>query len=72
MMRPRILMADDHCIVLAGLRELVEAEGHVVGNVEDGRAHAAAAGSVAAHCRWEGHECHRHFLEYFHQDRRIP
>jgi DNA-binding NarL/FixJ family response regulator len=37
-MRPRILMADDHSIVLAGLRKLVEAEGDVVGAVEDGRA----------------------------------
>lgn len=37
MKRPRILMADDHAIVLAGLRKLVEAEGEVVGMVEDGR-----------------------------------
>ena len=38
MKKPRILMADDHSIVLAGLRKLVEAEGEVVGAVEDGRA----------------------------------
>lgn len=38
MTRPRILMADDHSLVLAGLRTLVEAEGEVVGTVEDGRA----------------------------------
>jgi DNA-binding NarL/FixJ family response regulator len=38
MIRPRILMADDHSIVLAGLKKLVEAEGEVVGTVEDGRA----------------------------------
>ncbi len=38
MNRPRILMADDHSIVLAGLRKLVEEEGEVVGTVEDGRA----------------------------------
>ena len=38
MTRPRILMADDHSLVLAGLRKLVEAEGEVVGTVEDGRA----------------------------------
>jgi len=31
-------MADDHCLVLAGLRKLVEAECEVVGTVEDGRA----------------------------------
>jgi DNA-binding NarL/FixJ family response regulator len=36
--RPRILMADDHSIVLAGLKKLVETEGEVVGTVEDGRA----------------------------------
>jgi len=36
--RPRILMADDHSLVLAGLRRLVEDEGDVVGMVEDGRA----------------------------------
>jgi DNA-binding NarL/FixJ family response regulator len=38
MNRPRVLMADDHSIVLAGLKKLVEAEGVVVGTVEDGRA----------------------------------
>ncbi|MBH0200069.1 MAG: response regulator transcription factor [Nitrospira sp.] len=38
MTRPRILMADDHSLVLAGLRKLVEGEGEVVGTVEDGRA----------------------------------
>ena len=38
MTRPRILMADDHSLVLAGLRKLVEEEGNVVGTVEDGRA----------------------------------
>jgi DNA-binding NarL/FixJ family response regulator len=31
-------MADDHSIVLAGLRKLVEMEGEVVSTVEDGRA----------------------------------
>ncbi len=43
MTRPRILMADDHSIVLAGLRKLVESEGDVVGTVEDGRALLDAA-----------------------------
>ncbi len=38
MTKPRILMADDHSIVLAGLLKLVESEGEVVGTVEDGRA----------------------------------
>jgi DNA-binding NarL/FixJ family response regulator len=40
---PRILIADDHAIVLAGLRKLVEGEGQVVETVEDGRALLAAA-----------------------------
>ena len=43
MKQPRILMADDHAIVLAGLRKLVEAEGEVVGMVEDGRSLVDAA-----------------------------
>ena len=38
MTRPRILIADDHSIVLAGLRKLVEEHGEVVGMVEDGQA----------------------------------
>lgn len=38
MTRPRILMADDHSLVLAGLRKLVGELGDVVGAVEDGRA----------------------------------
>jgi DNA-binding NarL/FixJ family response regulator len=38
MTRPRVLIADDHSIVLAGIRKLVETEGEVVGTVEDGRA----------------------------------
>jgi DNA-binding NarL/FixJ family response regulator len=45
MTKPRILIADDHSIVLAGLCKLVEAdgEGEVVGTVEDGRALVEAA-----------------------------
>lgn len=43
MTKPRILMADDHSIVLAGLRKLVESEGEVVGTVEDGRSLVAEA-----------------------------
>lgn len=38
MTKPRVLMADDHSLILAGLRKLVEAECEVVGMVEDGRA----------------------------------
>ena len=43
MKKPRVLMADDHSLILAGLRKLVEAECDVVGTVEDGRALVEAA-----------------------------
>ena len=43
MNRPRVLLADDHPLVLAGLRALVEAECEVVGAVSDGRALVEAA-----------------------------
>jgi DNA-binding NarL/FixJ family response regulator len=39
----RVLLADDHKIVLEGLRSLLEPEFEVVGTVEDGRALVAAA-----------------------------
>jgi CheY-like chemotaxis protein len=37
MSRPRILIADDHRIILEGLKRLLEAEFEVAGIVEDGR-----------------------------------
>jgi DNA-binding NarL/FixJ family response regulator len=43
MKRPRVLMADDHSLILAGLRKLVEADCDVVGTVEDGRSLVEAA-----------------------------
>ncbi len=43
MKKPRILMADDHSLILAALRKLVEVECDVVGTVEDGRALVEAA-----------------------------
>ena len=43
MKRPRVIMADDHSLILAGLRKLVEAECDVVATVEDGRALIEAA-----------------------------
>jgi len=43
MKKPRVLMADDHSLILAGLRKLIEADCEVVGTVEDGRALVAAA-----------------------------
>ena len=41
--KARVLIADDHSILLAGLRRLVEDFCEVVGTVEDGRALVAAA-----------------------------
>lgn len=38
MKRPRVIMADDHSLILAGLRKLVESDCDVVATVEDGRA----------------------------------
>ena len=43
MKKPRVMMADDHSLILAGLRKLVEVECDVVGTVEDGRALVEAA-----------------------------
>src|SRR5690242_3958740 len=43
MTRPRVLLADDHPLFLAGVRQLVEPECEVVGTVNDGRALLEAA-----------------------------
>ncbi len=43
MKRPRVIMADDHSLIMAGLRKLVEADCDVVATVEDGRALLEAA-----------------------------
>jgi DNA-binding NarL/FixJ family response regulator len=43
MRRPRLLLADDHTLVLEGFRKLLESEFDLVGAVEDGRALVAAA-----------------------------
>jgi DNA-binding NarL/FixJ family response regulator len=43
MKKPRVLIADDHSILLAGLKKLVEGAYEVVGTVEDGRALIEAA-----------------------------
>jgi DNA-binding NarL/FixJ family response regulator len=43
MTKPRILVADDHCVVAAGLQSLLEPHFDVVGVVCDGRALVAAA-----------------------------
>ena len=45
--RPRILLADDHTMVIEGIRSLLEEKGHdVVGVVSDGRALVDAAPSL--------------------------
>jgi len=41
--RTRVLLADDHTLITAALRKLLEAEFEVVGSVEDGRALLNAA-----------------------------
>src|SRR5579864_98545 len=46
MRHPRVLLADDHPLVLAGLRSLLEAECEVVGVVSDGRALVEAASQL--------------------------
>jgi DNA-binding NarL/FixJ family response regulator len=43
MKRPRVLVADDHTLVVDGLRKILEPECDVVGAVEDGRSLLAAA-----------------------------
>ena len=46
MKRRRVLLADDHKIVVEGLRNLLEPEFELVGTVEDGRALVAAAAEL--------------------------
>ena len=46
MAKPRVLMADDHSILLAGVRKLIEDQCEIVGTVEDGRALIQAAGCL--------------------------
>jgi DNA-binding NarL/FixJ family response regulator len=43
MSKPRVLLADDHTLVLDGFRKLLEEHCEIVGAVEDGRALLAAA-----------------------------
>ena len=42
-MQPRLLLADDHSFILAGIRSLLEAQYDLVGQVSDGRALVEAA-----------------------------
>ena len=43
MKRPRILVADDHSVVLAGIRSLIEQDWELAGEVRDGRSLVEAA-----------------------------
>ena len=43
MKRPRLLLGDDHAIILDGLRRILEPHCDIVGSVQDGRALVAAA-----------------------------
>lgn len=45
-MRPRLLLADDHTLLLEGIRLLLEPEFELVGSVEDGQALLNAAGTL--------------------------
>jgi len=46
MNRPRVLLADDHTMILAGLKSLLESDFDLVGTVEDGRALLDAAAQL--------------------------
>lgn len=46
MTRPRVLLADDHTLVLEGFKRLLEPEFDLVGTVEDGRALLEAAATL--------------------------
>lgn len=46
MNRPRVLLADDHTMILAGLRSLLESDFDLVGTAEDGRALLDAAAQL--------------------------
>jgi DNA-binding NarL/FixJ family response regulator len=45
--RPRVLLADDHTLMLEGIRLMLEPEFELVGSVEDGQALLGAARAVA-------------------------
>lgn len=46
MKKPRVLLADDHKIVIEGLKNLLESEFEILGSVEDGRALVEQASSL--------------------------
>jgi DNA-binding NarL/FixJ family response regulator len=44
--KPRLLIADDHALVLEGLKRILESDCELLGSVEDGRALLRAAGEL--------------------------
>ena len=46
MSKPRVLLADDHSLVLEGFRRILDDQCELVGMVEDGRALLEAVGRV--------------------------
>ena len=57
MRKTRILLADDHRIVLEGLKNLLEPEFEIVGTVEDGRALVAEALNCIPTSSWSISRC---------------
>lgn len=49
MKKPRVLLADDHSLVLEGFRRILEDECDIVGTAEDGRALLEAAARLKPH-----------------------
>ena len=49
MKKPKVLLADDHSLVLEGFRRILEDECDIVGTVEDGRALLDAAARLKPH-----------------------
>jgi DNA-binding NarL/FixJ family response regulator len=49
MKKPRVLLADDHSLVLEGFRRILEDECEIVGTAEDGRALLECAGRLKPH-----------------------
>ena len=53
MKKPRILLADDHLLVLEGYRRILEDQCEVVGTAEDGRALLEVASRLKpTWCSW--------------------
>ena len=55
--RARILLADDHALILAGIRGLLEADYDIVGQVRDGRSLVEAACGLGRISRFSTFPC---------------